>query len=59
MMIRHLVDRLQGAVTREGAQEALVVTKAPVNIPQHLLEGHSVRVMTLEELREYLGRKGT
>lgn len=53
-IIRNLVVRLSQAVEAHGADEAIIVTKAPVELPPAVLKGTRTRIMSLRELRNYL-----
>lgn len=57
-MFRQLVARLSQAIEATGADEAIVVTKTPVEFPANLIEDTRIRIMPLEELRNYIAHKG-
>lgn len=57
-MLRSLIARLDDALAAEQADEAIIVTKAPVGFPPQALEGTKIRLMTLNELRNYIVHEG-
>jgi hypothetical protein len=57
-IIRHLVAKLSQAIRAHGADEAIIVTKAPVDLPPDLLKDTSVRIMSLREFRNYMAHGG-
>lgn len=58
-MLRHLMAQLNDALAAEQADEAVIVTKAPVEFPPQALEGTKIRLMTLNELRNYIVHEGS
>ncbi|HKO41780.1 MAG TPA: hypothetical protein VJU84_00695 [Pyrinomonadaceae bacterium] len=59
MIIVQLAERLTEAIQRSRAAEAIVVTPEPVRYPPAILADKSVKLMTLPELRTYLGERMT
>ena len=57
-MVRQLIVQLNNALVAEQADEAIVVTKTPVELPPQALEGTKVKLMTLNELRNYIVHEG-
>lgn len=53
-IIQHLVARLREAITAYGADEAIIITKAPVELPPDLFKDTGVRIMSLREFRNYI-----
>lgn len=53
-IIRNLVARLSQAIKVHGADEAIIITKAPVELPPGSLKNTRVRIMSLRELRNYI-----
>lgn len=53
-IIRHLVARLREAIKAYGADEAIIITKAPVELPSDLLRDTGIRIMSLREFRNYM-----
>jgi len=52
-VIAEVAERLRGAVAREGAAEAIIVTPTNLGLPKEAV-GEGVRMMTLRDLRNYL-----
>ena len=57
-MVRHLIFQINNALVAEQADEAIVVTKTPVELPPQALEGMKIKFMTLNELRNYIVHEG-
>lgn len=55
-IIAEVLARLHQAMSREGAAEAILVTRTNVTVPERLCEDDRVRVMTLREFKNYLQR---
>ena len=53
-IIRNLVARLSQAIKAHGADEAIIITKVPVELPPDSLKNTRVRIMSLRELRNYI-----
>lgn len=53
-IIRNLVARLSQAIKVHSADEAIIITKAPVELPPGSLKNTRVRIMSLRELRNYI-----
>lgn len=53
-LVRRVIDQLNNAVWAEQADEAIIVTKAPVEITPGIIDTKNVRIMSLKELRNYL-----
>lgn len=53
-IIRNLVARLSEAIKAHGANEGIIITKAPVELPPNSLKNTRVRIMSLRELRNYI-----
>jgi hypothetical protein len=58
-MLGHLVAQLNRALVAERADEAVIVTKEPVEFPPQILDGTKVMLMTLNELRNYIVHEGS
>jgi len=58
-ILRRLIARLNDALVAEQADEAIIVTKTPVELPLQALEGTKIRLMTLNELRNYIVHEGS
>ena len=56
-MVRNLVARLSQAIEAHGADEAVVVTKRPVELPPDSLKGTRVRIMSSREFRNYIAHR--
>lgn len=53
-IIQNLVARLSQAIKVHGADEAIIITKASVELPPGSLKNIRVRIMSLRELRNYI-----
>jgi len=53
-IIPHLVARLSHSIENHGADEAIIITKIPIELPPDLLKDTRVRVMSLGEFRNYV-----
>lgn len=53
-IIQHLVATLTEAIKAYGADEAIIITKAPVGVPPDLLKDTGIRIMSLREFRNYM-----
>lgn len=53
-IIPHLVARLNQSIEAHGADEAIIITKIPVELPPGLLKDTRVRIMSLREFRNYV-----
>jgi hypothetical protein len=51
-----LVHRLTEALKREDASEAIIITKGQVSVPARVLESKEIRIMSIEEFKDYLKR---
>ncbi|MCH8906132.1 MAG: restriction endonuclease [Candidatus Heimdallarchaeota archaeon] len=56
-MVMMVLDVLRGAMSREGADEAILVTRATVNLPEKISEYGHIKILTLRELRNYLAHE--
>lgn len=57
-IIPHLVARLNQSIEAHGADEAIIITKIPVELPPGLLKDTRVRIMSLREFRNYIVHGG-
>lgn len=53
-IIQHLVSKLRESIKAYNADEAIIITKAPVKLPLDLLKDTSIRIMSLREFRNYM-----
>jgi hypothetical protein len=53
-IIRHLVVKLREASKAYGANEAIIITKTPVELHPDLLKDTGIRIMSLREFRNYV-----
>lgn len=57
-IITHVVARLSQSIKTHGADEAIIITKIPVELPLDLLKDTRVRIMSLREFRNYIVHGG-
>jgi hypothetical protein len=57
-IIPHFVARLSQSIKAHGADEAIIITKIPVELPPDLLKDTRVRIMSLREFRNYVVHEG-
>lgn len=55
-LFRRAADRLRQALTSEGADEAIIVTRDPVRLPRGMADvgASNIKIMTAKEMRKYL-----
>ena len=53
-ILTKLIYNLRNVITTTKVDEAIIITKEPVNIPSAFLERQDVKIMTLKELRNYI-----
>jgi hypothetical protein len=53
-MVRQLVDRLTSIVAKEGAKEAILVVRSPLQLSGDPVGDAPVKILSLRDLRDYL-----
>jgi len=57
-IIQHLVERLSQSISAHGADEAIIITMKPVELPTDLIKDMHVRIMALREFKNYVVHAG-
>ena len=54
VIVKHVIERLGRLVQKEGAKEALLIVREPIEVPADIVGDAPVRILSFREMRSYL-----